>query len=169
MNTGSVIQKMIEYSAGNLHDIDHFLKVYALAKAIGEQEQIGAFQQECLEVAAIVHDIACPLCREKYGNTNGKLQEKEGEPLARELLEQLGFDAEHISRVCYLVAHHHTYNDVDEMDYQILLEADFLVNAGESKFSVNSINAAEKRVFRTRTGIHLLQSMYSFPNETEIP
>ena len=25
--------------------------------------------QETLELAAVVHDIACPLCREKYGNT----------------------------------------------------------------------------------------------------
>lgn len=28
--------------------------------------------------AAITHDIACPLCRKKYGNTNGKYQEQEG-------------------------------------------------------------------------------------------
>ena len=28
-------------------------------------------------MAAVVHDIACPLCREKYGNTNGKHQEED--------------------------------------------------------------------------------------------
>lgn len=123
MNTGKAIQKMIEYSAGNLHDISHFLKVYALAKTIGERELTEPFQQECLELAAIVHDIACPLCREKYGNTNGKAQETEGGPLARRLLEELGYGEEHIARVCYLVARHHTYNAVDGPDYQILLES----------------------------------------------
>ena len=38
MLTASVMEKMIAYSKGNLHDIDHFLKVWALAKTIGEQE-----------------------------------------------------------------------------------------------------------------------------------
>ena len=28
-----------------------------------------------------IHDIACPLCREKYGNTNGKHQEEESTTL----------------------------------------------------------------------------------------
>ena len=32
-----------------------------------------------LEIAAIVHDIACPLCREKYGRADGYLQEQESE------------------------------------------------------------------------------------------
>ena len=33
-----------------------------------------------------------------------------------------------IRRVEYLVGHHHTYKDIDGLDYQILVEADFLVN-----------------------------------------
>lgn len=160
MNIGKVMQMMIDYSAGNLYDVNHFLKVYALAKTIGEQEQIDAFQQECLELAAITHDIACPLCREKYGNTNGKAQEREGEPLARELLNKLGCDAELIDRVCFLVAHHHTYTAVDGPDYQILLEADYLVNADESDYASKSIVAARDKVFKTQTGICLLDSMF---------
>ena len=39
-----------------------------------------------LEAAAITHDIACPLCREKYGNTNGKYQEEEGAPMVKSFL-----------------------------------------------------------------------------------
>ena len=81
MLTASVMEKMIAYSKGNLHDIDHFLKVWALAKTIGEQEGLDAHTQELLELAAIVHDIACPLCREKYGDTNGEHQERESPPL----------------------------------------------------------------------------------------
>ena len=33
-----------------------------------------------------------------------------------------------IERVKYLIAHHHTYDAIDGIDYQILVEADFLVN-----------------------------------------
>ena len=79
-------QRMIAYSMGDLHDIDHFLKVYAYARTIGVREGLGEADQTALEAAALLHDIACPLCREKYGNTNGKHQEREGGPLAAELL-----------------------------------------------------------------------------------
>ena len=69
---------MISFSDGNIHDIDHFVRVWNYAKTIAELEDIDSETQYILEVAAITHDIACPLCREKYGNTNGKHQEEEG-------------------------------------------------------------------------------------------
>ncbi|MCH5264212.1 MAG: phosphohydrolase, partial [Lachnospiraceae bacterium] len=67
-----MISRMIDFYDGNLHDIDHFIKVWAYAKTIGELEHLDEETQFILETAAIVHDIACPLCREKYGNAGGK-------------------------------------------------------------------------------------------------
>lgn len=72
MIVAAATQKMIDFYKGNIHDIDHFLKVWAMAKTIGELESLEPHTQEVLELAAVVHDIACPLCRDKYGNTNGK-------------------------------------------------------------------------------------------------
>lgn len=46
---------------------------------IAELENVDDETRYIIEAAAITHDIACPLCREKYGNTNGKHQEVEGE------------------------------------------------------------------------------------------
>ena len=89
MNVAEIFEKMINYSDHNLHDIAHLTKVWAYAKTIGELEQVDENTQFILEVAAIVHDIACPLCREKYGNTAGTYQEKEGMPLTYEFLEDL--------------------------------------------------------------------------------
>ena len=54
-----ITKKMIEYSNGNLHDINHFMKVYAYAKTIGQCEKIDESTQAILEAAALVHDIAC--------------------------------------------------------------------------------------------------------------
>ena len=68
----TIMEKMIAYSDGNMHDIDHLIRVWTYAKTIGELEGLDKETQFILEVAAITHDIACPLCREKYGNTNGK-------------------------------------------------------------------------------------------------
>ena len=47
-----------------------------------------------LETAALTHDIGIHLCEEKYGNCNGKLQEKEGPAIAEKLLAELGFSGE---------------------------------------------------------------------------
>lgn len=69
--TAVAIEKMIDFYQGNLRDIEHFLKVWAYAKTIGEQESVDENTQGILELAAVVHDISCPLCREKYGNTRG--------------------------------------------------------------------------------------------------
>ena len=152
--------KMIAYSNGNLHDVNHFLKVYSFAKTIGEQEKLPQDLQMTLEIAALVHDIACPLCREKYGNTNGKYQELEGGALANELLKDMGLSKEMLDRVVFLVSHHHTYTDVDNIDYQILLEADYLVNACESEYSQANIKNTLSSLFKTKTGKALLESMY---------
>lgn len=160
MTISEILEKMIAYSEGNLHDIAHFLKVHALARTIGELEKLDGSTQFILEVAAIVHDIACPLCRKKYGNTNGKYQEKEGEFLARDFLADTGMTAAQIERVAFLVAHHHTYTDVEGADYQILLEADYLVNADESAYSRKNIEHFEKCVFKTASGKRLLHEMF---------
>ena len=69
MTISEIMKKMILYSNGNTHDINHFMKVYGYAKMIGECEHLAAKEQKILEIAAILHDIACPLCREKYGNS----------------------------------------------------------------------------------------------------
>lgn len=160
VNVSAVTNKMITFSEGNLHDINHFMKVYAFARTIGMSEQLDPEQQEILEISALVHDIACPLCRQKYGNTNGNHQEQEGGPLATALLSELALPQKLIERVSYLVAHHHTYTNVDGMDYQILLEADFLVNADESKMTGDAVEAAKENIFHTKTGKTLLQDIY---------
>lgn len=159
MTISEIMVKMIEYSRGNLHDIQHFLKVYACAKTIGECEKVSPYHQRVVEIAAIVHDIACPLCREKYGNTNGKYQEREGPALTEEFLQDTGLPKEMIRRVCFLVGHHHTVDQIDGIDYQILLEADYLVNAEESGYSAANIRNTKEKLFRTQTGTALLESI----------
>ena len=155
-----MICKMIAQACGNKHDIAHFLKVYTYARLIGEKEQLDARTQETLEITAVIHDIACPLCREKYGNASGKHQEQESAPLVEAFLEDTGVDEAMKERISYLVCHHHTYADVDGMDYQILLEADFLVNADESQMSEAAIRHARETFFKTRTGTELLDSIF---------
>jgi uncharacterized protein len=155
-----VMTGMIEYSNGNLHDISHFMKVHSFARTIGILEGISEDDQETVEIASILHDIACPLCRIKYGNTFGAYQEKEGGPLARDFLSSFDISEEKKERIIYLVSHHHTYTNVDWIDYRILLEADFLVNADEGNMTKEMIENGYHTIFRTKTGSELLESIY---------
>ncbi len=160
MTVSQIMEKMIAFSDGNIHDIDHLIKVWAYAKTIGEQERLNGETQFILEVAAITHDIACPLCREKYGNTNGKYQEIEGAPLVKEFLADTGMTEEQIDRVAFLVAHHHTFTGIEGIDWQILIEADYIVNASESGFSMESLESFLRKIMKTESGKRLLRSVF---------
>lgn len=160
MTSTDILLKMIDFSDGNLHDIAHFMKVHGYAQAIAKAEGLDKDTVELIEVAALVHDIACPLCRLKYGNTNGKYQELEGIELTKEFLKDTGYSDKFIERVAYLVGHHHTLNAIDGIDYQILIEADYLVNADESNYSKENIANMAERYFKTKTGLTMLKSIY---------
>ena len=62
--------------------------------------------------------------------------------------------------MAYLVGHHHTPDGVDGPDYQILLEADYLVNADEAGYPPENIRHALNTLFETSTGRALLRSVY---------
>ena len=87
--------------------------------------------------------------------------EMEGPPEAEKLLIPLTDDAAFIERVCYLVGHHHTYSNIDGMDYQILVEADFLVNLYEDKEHIKAVRSAYEKIFRTQSGRKLCKEIFA--------
>lgn len=155
-----LILEMIEYDKGNPWMIQHFIKVHEFSRILGVMEGLDEKTLETLEVSAIVHDIGIKAAKEKYGQSNGKLQEKEGPPFAERMLEKIGYDNELIERVSYLVAHHHTYNDIDGLDYQILVEADFLVNLYEEESSLESVKSTYEKIFRTQSGKEMCRQLF---------
>lgn len=156
MTIAQILNKMIAASNGNIHDIDHLLRVWAYARTIGKLEGLDAETQYLLEVAAITHDIACPLCREKYGNTNGKYQELEGAVLVRAFLAGAGMTEAQIARVAYLVGHHHTLRDIHGM---ILIEADYIANASENGYGKQSVVHFLNTIMKTASGRQLAASV----------
>ncbi len=139
---------MIELYRGDAKRIQHFCKVHSYAKLIAETENVDKKCLFIIEAAALTHDIGIHFCEEKYGNCNGKLQEKEGPAIAEKLLGELGFDQDVSGRVPYLIAHHHTYDNIDEIDYQILVEADFLVNIMEDGLSKDAALKAYHNILK---------------------
>jgi len=165
MSSMTTIQKlalaMISYDNGDPKRIQHTTKVHAYASLIGIGEGLDEETQFILESAALVHDIGIRASEKKYGYQNGKLQEQEGPAVARDLLIKIGgYTEEQIERICWLVAHHHTYHASEDVDYQILIEADFLVNLYEDNESEEAIRAVRRNIFRTENGLKLLDAMF---------
>ena len=153
--------EMIAYYSGDPKRIQHFTKVHSYAKLIGEREQLSPEELYILEAAAYTHDIGIKPAEEKYGSSEGKLQEQEGPAVARGMLMRLGFAENVIERVCYLIGHHHTYDNIEGLDYQILVEADFLVNLYEDDVNRHGIEQAYQQIFRTQTGKEIFNQMYT--------
>ena len=153
---------MIHYDKGDAMRIQHFVKVHNLAAAIGKIESLEDDVQFILETAAILHDIGIHISEQKYGSGNGKYQELEGPVEAEKLMVEIGgYSKEQIDRVKYLISHHHTYTDIDGLDYQILVEADFLVNLYENASKYGAVENARLKIFRTKTGTQMLIDMFA--------
>lgn len=156
----NVVNEMISYYKGDVRRINHFLKVYSFAKTIGELENIDKDTQFILEVSAIMHDIGIKISEEKYNSSAGNYQEIEGPAVAKNMLRKLNFPQNIIERVCFLIGHHHTYSNIDNIDYQILVESDFLVNIYEDEIKEHSINSIKEKIFKTKAGIKILEDLY---------
>ena len=154
--------EMIRYYQGDPKHIQHFVKVHSFSRLIGQGEGLDESTMYTLEAAALVHDIGIKIGMEKYGRSDGKTQEAEGPAAAREMLGRFGFQEKVIRRVEYLVGHHHTYKNIDGMDYQILVEADFLVNYFENGLDREHIKTSAEKIFKTETGKKIVKEMF-FP------
>lgn len=152
--------RMIDYYAGDPGRIQHFLKVHSFAQIIARNERLDEATFFILEAAAYTHDIGIKPAEEKYGRCDGKLQEQEGPIVAQKLLSEIGFENYMIERICYLIANHHTYDHVEGLDYQILIEADFLVNLYEDETGRKGIEKAYRSIFRTESGRALCRRLY---------
>lgn len=80
--------------------------------------------------------------------------------LVEAFFAELPVDRADVARISWLTAHHHTYTDIGGVDHQILLEADYLVNADEHGDSRSAVENFRRRIFRTAAGTQLLNSIY---------
>lgn len=151
---------MISYMSGDPRRIQHFTKVHAYSRLIGLSEGVDDHTLFILEAAALTHDIGIREGERLYGRNDGKIQEQLGPGEAEKLLRDLDFAVEDIQRICYLIGHHHTYDPIDGLDYQILVEADFLVNLQEENSSREACENVYKKIFKTESGKKIMREMY---------
>ena len=164
--TVRLIEAMTAYDRGDTLRIQHFIKVHDLAMTIGALEGMSGKELDILETAAILHDIGIHPAEAKYGNCAGPHQEELGPAEAEKLIGEVNgklakpIGADEIERVKFLIAHHHTYNGIDAPDWQVLVEADFLVNLFEDGEDKDAVKKVRERIFRTESGKRILDDMF---------
>ena len=156
-----LIFEMININQTDTRRINHALKVYGLAKCIAGKEKLPPDIMQIVEAAAILHDIAIRFCEAKHGSGVGHLQEKEGPLIARPILEKYTNDQTFIDRVLYIIAHHHSYKNIDGIDHQIVVEADLLVNTDEEDISMNAFKNMFHTFFQTNTAKEIARKIFN--------
>lgn len=155
-----ISDEMIKYFNHDVQRINHALKVYSFCSTIGGQQKLNPDDKLIVDLAGILHDIGIKEAERKYNSPAGPYQEKEGPAIAREILSKYDIDEKIIDRVCYIVGHHHSYSKIDGTDFQILVEADFLVNIYEDAMEKSAVESIRSKYFKTAAGTTILECMY---------
>ncbi len=149
----------------HLRRTNHLLKVTSYGVMIAEEENLPADKKLLVQTACLLHDIGIKPSLEKYNSSAGHYQHIEGPPLVKIMLEKHGFRPEFVDRVCFLVAHHHDYANVDDLDYRILVEAACRGTCAEGELAKAKIADLRDSHFKTAAGIRLLNALFELEGE----
>jgi len=155
-----IINRMIMYNTPDIRRINHALKVYVFAKQISDREKCDDKTRNTIEISSILHDIGIHNAEKIYNSSDGKYQEIEGPKVAKELLNEYQIKDDILERVLFIIGNHHSYKKIDGIDFQILAEADFIVNIFEDKMELKTIESISNNIFKTKSGTELLKCMY---------
>jgi len=151
--------EMKKYFGTDFKRVHHAIKVARFAEQILKMEGGNPL---VVMGAAYLHDIGIHEASRKYGSHSGHYQEMEGPAIAREILERLNVKKQVIDEVCDIIGHHHSPREKETLHFQILYEADGLVNIEEEGISKNreKVEQLIRKVFRTATGKRLAEELY---------
>lgn len=107
-----------------------------------------------------MHDIGIHEGERRFGRNDGQIQQELGPDEARPMLEELGFEKEDVDRICWLVAHHHSYGSIDGPDAQILAEADMLVNQYEDGAPLKRTKHCTTAFIKRESGKRMFRELY---------
>jgi hypothetical protein len=122
--------EMKHYFKQDFRRIGHATKVARYAEQIVKEEKGDA---AVAISAAYLHDIGIHEAEKKYQSTAAEDQEKEGPPIAREILSNLGANPDLIAEVCDIVGHHHHPRPEETINFKAVYDADLIVNLDENR------------------------------------
>ncbi len=144
MEVNRVALKMKSLYHGDAVKVQHFVRVYTLAKSIGELEKLSDEEQENLELAAVVHNV----------EGDGRI------PIIKDVLDSCDVEPDTAMHVCHIVENMDNYEHISTLDHQIFIEARMIVEFKEHNTPTDEIvEFAEKR-FITNYGKMFLKRAF---------
>lgn len=134
-NVNLTALRMKQYHDGDPKKVQRFVRVYTLAKSIGEMEKLSDEEQYVLELAAVVHDV-----------------QGDRIPVVRDILRECGVSEASAMRVCHMVENIENYEHIGTLDHQILIEAKLIVDFKEQNTPEKEIIRKAEDIFITNTG-----------------
>ena len=115
--------EMKRYFKTDFKRIGHASRVARHAERIGKDEKGNL---AVILAAAYLHDIGMVEAEKEFGDCADRHHERVGSEVARRILVRLGAQEEMIDEVCDIIAHHHQPERRDDVNFQVVLDADLL-------------------------------------------
>ena len=122
--------EMKHYFKQDFKRIGHATRVARYAEQIMKEEK---GDPAVVISAAYLHDIGIEEAERKYRSTEAGYQEKEGPPIARDILTKLGAGADLVEEVCDIIGHHHHPRPDETVNFKVVYDADWMVNLEEAQ------------------------------------
>ena len=155
-----ITEKMMYFNQNDPKRIQHFIKVHRLHNSLGERNIWTPIRSSLPNVRHWFTISAFGQQRKNMATARENCRNRKAPRMPAECWRTYPWMRRTLNGSCYLVAHHHTYTDMDGIDYQILVEADFLVNFYEDGLSTEAIQSAMEKIFRTDAGKALCRISY---------
>jgi hypothetical protein len=152
-------ETVVAYFGADASRIDHARRVHGFARQILESHPEA--DREVVEAAAMLHDIGIPEAERKHGSAAGPFQEREGPPIARAILGRLDAEQRVCDQVAAIIASHHSPGEVETLEFDILWDADWLVNLPEAQPELSGAERERtiERTFHTAAGRRLARKL----------
>ncbi|MDD5108459.1 MAG: HD domain-containing protein [Candidatus Omnitrophica bacterium] len=151
-----LLEELREYFGTDIKRINHARKVLDYAEELLRKE---GGDWNIVVPCAILHDVGIKIAEQKYGLNSGHLQEKEGPLAARKILLKLGFKKDEIEEICQIIRYHHSPGKIDSLNFNLILDADLLVNLSEIK-ERNKLEKIINNNFKTKTAREIAKKVY---------
>ncbi|OGO30533.1 MAG: hypothetical protein A2Z29_11175 [Chloroflexi bacterium RBG_16_56_11] len=154
-----LLRTMEDYFGDDSRRINHARRVTAYAERLLEVE---GGDYPIVVGAGVLHDIGIHEAERKHHSSGGKYQEIEGPPIARGILNRLGFEKAQVDEICEIIAHHHSPGKINSANFKILYDADWLVNLADEYDIKDKKKLAGiiETVFLTESGKALARETY---------
>jgi putative nucleotidyltransferase with HDIG domain len=124
-----LVRACLDFFGSDERRIEHSLRVLRHAERIAEHR--ADCDPEIVIAAALLHDIGGMMAEQQEGRDTAEAQERLGPPLAKSILNSIGFPPEKTHVVANIVGNHHSPSRHDYPELEVLKAADLIVNTNE--------------------------------------